>query len=105
MLTDRHHDAHHLVTDVEVGVGVRPDLVDDAGDVHAGHVRGSRCFIISWRAPILVNVSVGLTAAARTAMRTSPGPACRSGSSKIRSISGPPYPPSPDTPMTRMPSA
>src|SRR6185503_4940303 len=49
-----------------------------------------------------VNVSVGLTAAACTAMRTSPTPAWRSGSSNTRNASGPPYPPSPDTPTTRM---
>ena len=42
------------------------------------------------RAPLRRPVSVGLTAAAWTRMRTSPGPACGSGSSTTCSASGPP---------------
>jgi hypothetical protein len=33
------HDRHHVVTDAQVRVGTRADLVHDAGGLHAGHER------------------------------------------------------------------
>ncbi len=37
---DRHHHRHHRLPRGQLGVRSRPDLVDHAGDVHAGDVRG-----------------------------------------------------------------
>ncbi len=53
----------------------------------AGRSRG----IISRMKPCMIFESIGLTPAARTAMRTCPGPALGAGASTTRSTSVPPY--------------